>query len=423
MTVRPRRSARPFLALLLGGLLSWGESAPAWAQRVLVTPSLTLQEEHDDNVRRSSTDRESDFVTTLTPGLRLEVQNYPWNLTLVGSLRGEFFATQSELNNFGDNSSATASVEYRPRPTLTLSLTDTFARSLNPADIDPVTGVTTTGRSVSTSNTFGPALRYQTAPRTSLGLRYSLRTLRSDTEAAQNSDTHVAEFSVERQVPPRDTATFRYTYTHFRVEGEPSLDTHLPRLGLVHAFSPTIRVTAEAGPLFLQSEDRSEVTLGGTLRYDQQFRTGSLSVALDRSSELAGRIGTAGVSQSLTTVTTFPLAPNLTFALNSAIRETESAGALGDLLVMTNEVAITYQPTRALTLGVQGSVSDNQSSNDTVDFRTYSAGIQFTYRLLRWLSLQGGYRLERQDDRVGSDDLRRNLFFLGLTTSEQFRLY
>ena len=32
------------------------------------------------------------------------------------------------------------------------------------------------------------------------------------------------------------------------------------------------------------------------------------------------------------------------------------------------------------------------------------------------------YRYQRQDDRAGSQDLQKNIFFLGLTATDQFRL-
>lgn len=205
---------------LLGTILLATGSQVAWGQTVILTPSLTISEEYDDNVWLSFTKPQSDFLTAIRPGLQLELKDHPWYLTLAGSLRGEVFAKQTELNNYADNREGSARVEFRPTPLVTLSLADTFIRSLNAADAHPQTGLTT-GRAAATSNTVTPAVRYQVTPLTLLGLQYSFNTLRSDSAVAHDSDTHEAEFSLQRQLTPRYSATFRYTFSHFEVEGSP----------------------------------------------------------------------------------------------------------------------------------------------------------------------------------------------------------
>ncbi|MFQ5789740.1 MAG: outer membrane beta-barrel protein, partial [Acidobacteriota bacterium] len=102
------------LALLVGVALGAEGVGFAWGQVVIVTPSLTVSEEYDDNVFLSSTDRQSDFLTVVSPGLRLESRGHPWDVTLAGSVRGEAFAERSELNNFADAWQASATVELRP---------------------------------------------------------------------------------------------------------------------------------------------------------------------------------------------------------------------------------------------------------------------------------------------------------------------
>ncbi len=414
---------RRLTGVLLGVGFGWYWSAIASAQTAIVTPSLTLGEEYDDNVRLTPTNRQSDFTTTVTPGLRLEVKDHPWYVTLAASLRGEFFATRSELNNFADNGSGTGTIEFRPTSLLTARLTDTFVRSVIPLEIGPATGLPIIGRSVSTNNTAAQAMSYRISPLTSLNLQYSLGTFRSDSPGARNSDTHAAEFSMQHDLTLRDSATFRYTFNRFEVEGSPDVDTHLPKVGVSHAFSPAIRVTAEAGPLLRETAQGEEVSWGGTLRYEQQFRLGAFSVSYNRAAGLAGTIGSPGITQSVTTTTNFPLTSTMTLALNSVFSDTESSARPSDLQVFTNGLAINYQPLRLLSMNLQFAASDSRSPDRTVNFSTYSGAFQLNYRLLRWLSLQGGYRFQRQDDMVGPNDLARNVFFLNLAATDQFRAY
>ena len=126
--------------------------------------------------------------------------------------------------------------------------------------------------------------------------------------------------------------------------------------------------------------------MGGSLQYEQAFSRGRIAIAYDRSARVAGVIGEAATSQSLTATVTLSATRELTLSLESAIRATETADATSDFLV-------------------------------------YTAAIRVDYRLLQWLSLSGGYRYLRQDDRVGALDLDRNVIFIALTASTEFRVY
>src|SRR3990170_80644 len=90
------RLGSPLLALILWGI----GNGFAWAQTIIATPSLTISEEYDDNIRLTSKDPQSDFISAARPALRLEVKDHPWYVTLAGSLRGELFASHSELKHY-----------------------------------------------------------------------------------------------------------------------------------------------------------------------------------------------------------------------------------------------------------------------------------------------------------------------------------
>jgi hypothetical protein len=379
--VKPQR----LLALFLGGVLGGG-SALSWAQSITISPSLTLSEEYDDNILLSPTDRQSDFVTSVSPGLRLAITDYPVTVTAAASVRAVYYARRSDLNSSTDNREGSLAIEFRPTPRLTASLTDTVVRSFDPAEVDPETGIIT-GRFASTRNILSPVVSYQLTPLTRVRALYAFSVFRSDSPLVEDSDTHEAGLSVEREFTPRTSGTLRYTFSRFRVEGALARDAHLPRVGLSYALSPTIRVSADAGPLFLERSDGSiESTVGGSLEYTQEFQHGRLAIAYDRSARLAGVIGEGVTSQSFTA-----------------------------------RVSLSFS--RDATLRLESGVGATESPDTAVDFLVYTAVIRLDYRILRWLSLSGGYRYLRQDDRTGPLDLERNSVFLGLTASTDARVY
>jgi len=179
----------------------------------------------------------------------------------------------------------------------------------------------------------------------------------------------------------------QYTFSRFQVEGTAARDAHLPRVGLAYALSPTIRLSADASPLLLERADGStEITAGGSVNYAQEFEYGHLSLTYDRTAGVAGALGEVTTSQGLTGV-------------------------------------LSLSATRAVTVALEGGVRASEAAGTAADFLVYTAGIRLDYRILRWLSISGGYRYLRQDDRAGPLDLERNVVFVGLTASTDARVH
>lgn len=382
----------------------------------MAVPETTLSAEYDDNIFRAP-DARADVLTVVRPALRVTATQERVTLSLAGWVRAEFFADHDELNNL-DNWSADASVVYEPVRSLRLALDGGVVSSLDPADVDPETGLVA-GRFASRRTTLTPALDYQFDRPTGLNLRYSFTTFRSDSPVFRDSDKHVVDAAVRRQLVARDTMVLRYSFFHFDVEGRGVQDAHSPRVGLTHAFSPRARLSAEAGPIFLQQPDGGEeVTAGGSLRYEYDLRAGAISAAYERAPDLAGNVEAAGVSQAVTAAARTEVSRELSLGLTALAKETE--GSLRDVRVYAATLAVQYRPpVRSLAVSVDGRVGRTEG---VVDFLGYSAAFRVTYRLLKWLGIEAGYRFTRQDDRLGGRDFEQSVVSVGLTASEQFRV-
>jgi len=94
--------------------------------------SLSVGEEYSDNIFFSK-NKESDFVTVITPTLSLyyaPVGQAAPTLNLNISPSGQIYAQHSELNNFGfnDNSSVNGGYTFQYSPRLTFSFSESFQR-------------------------------------------------------------------------------------------------------------------------------------------------------------------------------------------------------------------------------------------------------------------------------------------------------
>ena len=87
------------------------------SQRLTLTPSLSLGERYDDNIFETQTNKQHDFITVLSPGIR--VQYLPTAPTLGTQFDFdyraaiEFFADHSSQNNVGHRLALIVSVASR----------------------------------------------------------------------------------------------------------------------------------------------------------------------------------------------------------------------------------------------------------------------------------------------------------------------
>src|SRR5919198_4500331 len=104
------------------------------SQRLTLTPSLSLGERYDDNIFEDRTNKQHDFITVLSPGIR--VQYLPTAPTLGTQFdfdyraNIEFFADHSSQNNVGHHLSLTLASPLSP--SLQVSLRDLFLVTNNP---------------------------------------------------------------------------------------------------------------------------------------------------------------------------------------------------------------------------------------------------------------------------------------------------
>jgi hypothetical protein len=383
------------VALVVWSLLGRGGQSPAEAQSILLTPSFGVTEAYDSNVTLS-TNPTSDFVTSLIPGLAIEFKDYPFTLTLSAGLAMQVYAENPSLNTFTDNISASGSLSYAPTSRLTLSLTDTYTRNVNPALVTPDVAVTT-GRFASTSNTVSPTVSYKLDPLTTATLAYSWNVLTTDSSFGTDSTTQTFTAGVSRELTPVMSGGLQYVYTLFQVSGQQDLDTHSPQITFVARWTPTITVTSSIGPIWIKQLDGSyKLDYTTATQYAQKFDQGRGLFTLGYS-QVTGTGGVTGIISTTQSVTGAVI-----FQLTQALKLTAGGG---------------WSKTESVSSGSTGS---------TLDVTNYNAGASLSYQLLRWLTFDASYRYFQQSGTgasAGVSNLTDNVFTIGLTAKDSFRVY
>ncbi|MGH7893976.1 MAG: hypothetical protein ACREQL_04860, partial [Candidatus Binatia bacterium] len=201
--------------------LALGAMAPATSGaqgRWVLTPSLTLSEQFDDNIFGTSLNRESDFISQTTPGISLAYQGESLEFLGQFSATGQIYAKNPDLNNFGDNQQGTLIVSYRPEQRLTLGLFGYYAKTNTPTTflnqpMVPV-GVTVVPtvdlvRQESTQYTLNATVGYQFNPRVSGTATYSLAV--SDQESGGNSMSNAGSLRLSYEWTRQDQLSLTAT--------------------------------------------------------------------------------------------------------------------------------------------------------------------------------------------------------------------
>jgi hypothetical protein len=139
----PTTSTPRIVQFLLTTVLVLCTSA-SFGQILTLTPSLSLSESYDDNIFETSTDEETDFITTITPGIILRYQ--PSSNTLLDldyHADIQLFARNTEENQIGQR--GTIRFTSPITPFISIALRDTLIITEEPgdrfADIDETTGL------------------------------------------------------------------------------------------------------------------------------------------------------------------------------------------------------------------------------------------------------------------------------------------
>ena len=191
-------------------------------------PYISLQGQYDDNLFLTQDNKTSDFITTVTPGLKYKNEGPAYKFDLGFDLGMNFYASHSDLNYISYNGRLDTSYSFTPR--WTVKLYDTITRSRDnlqsyslPSPGGPQTFTSSsTGQGLYLRNIFQPSLEYKFGRENVAALSY--RNMIYRTEGSSSSGD-----STENAITPRLAYWFDirngialdYTYTNATFENQP----------------------------------------------------------------------------------------------------------------------------------------------------------------------------------------------------------
>jgi hypothetical protein len=400
-------------------------STEASAQAGLyVTPSLTLSEAYDDNIRsvpQGDPDKESDFIFRTEPGILAGYKSAPFTLLAGYRVAADVYAEHSNFDAFPSRQDATLTTDYLPTPRLSLSARGGFQQSeyagqLNSEVVGDQTGLPPTGIENGRARTelyyAGGSTTYELTQLNEVLAGYDF--VHSDQVGSSTNDTHSVDGMFRRRFTETDSGDLGYIYRHFSSDETetpevpvptpdnpdilvlPSVtDSHAVTFGWTRRFSPLTEVVLRAGPRFSNDSDLNAEA------YVSISRT--LARGMARFDYVRSQTSAVGVSSALD-VQSFSGTLDYSF--------TESLGG-------------------TLNMGYY------QTSNDGDISDVYGVTLAAHYRLLEWLAIVLAYTFTYQDgvlstlETTESDTtvarsdgkIYHNLVSIGLEASSPFRVY
>ena len=160
------------LWLLLASLLFF--PAGVWADtRVEITPRISVSEVYDDNIYLDDTNEESDYLTTVSPGINLTMSSQRTSLSLDYSPTWVWY----DKNDQNDTVRHAGTLAFAQNVTqhIRFNLTDTYVRSEEPLETTEDVESTRNTRNTYQRNTGSASATYQFGPENTfdLGFRHS----------------------------------------------------------------------------------------------------------------------------------------------------------------------------------------------------------------------------------------------------------
>jgi len=284
-------------AVLTSGLLSIGISCrTAFGAEVKLIPSFEFKEEFSDNVFLNSSNRKSDFITTLAPSMAFSRNSETLNVDLLTGFSWHNYARTEGIGSTDYQYSAQVSNKFTPRDDIGLSAS--YVRSTRPDTIDQATKLNSGSSDLSQ---YSASVRRVLDETTSSSLSYSFVQNMYDNPASLENHIHNASLSVSKDlgaVLPLLKGTVGTNFSR-AVYRDSNSDYYTLTVGASRKIRENINFNLSVGGQFIHSafvttsetSKNSWGTVGSaSLDYTREKSFGSLSFARNFS-PASGQIG------------------------------------------------------------------------------------------------------------------------------------
>ena len=250
----------------------------AFAADVTLTPSLSLRGEYNDNIDFSRTNKQDDYIGTVSPGL---IFGYATDRLGIGARAVvDVVRYMDQTNHDHERQNYGLDASYRIFERLSIRANGSYVKDTTLDTLLQETGLVER-RSDRERYGGGGGLSFQISEVTDIGIDYSYT--RTDYDLIDYTDykSHSVSLPFNYSFNNRlDTFTIRPYYRNLEDSDEIKIDDHGLSLGLAHTFTETFTGSATVGVRYTEREEQPSG------RYDDDWG-GIADVSLDKSWQTA----------------------------------------------------------------------------------------------------------------------------------------
>ena len=427
------------------------------SQRLTLTPLLSLGERYDDNIFATPTNKQHDFITILSPGIR--AQYFPTAPTLGTQFdfdyraNVEFFADHSSQNNVGHFLSLTLASPLAP--SLDVSMRELLLITNNPLARD---------ERLSNPTGFRPASQQQSertlhneaegradirlGGRTSLGVLFGNLIDNVDIPNELNEFRYTVGtelgYLIDVARNSRVFAGYLATFESFSANGavppgssDAAFQVHTIGTGVRHELTPTLAVDAALGYNFTTSDAPEKDGHNGFAMkaiLTKTFHNGQASLGYVRRFSADGSTGNVTNEDTVSVAASINLTGKLTARFDSNVTWSNPQGVPGilnadnaDQRFLSIRPSLTYQILRPWSVSVAYTYEYTDYRDSTIaNLSNNRLFLNTQYALREWLVLGLSYRYGTQGvhgnvSPAGVSDFTDNQVMLTVTATPSLR--
>jgi hypothetical protein len=386
-------------------------------------PYITVQEVYDSNLFLSPNNRTHDWITTVTPGLRISQQDAFTGILLDVNGGYNWYAD----NDYLDYWSLLGNLEarYSPNRYWNFRVRDYAIRSEDPRErqfggqYDQFYSTQNQNRSIYFRNVVEPSIEYLFARDSSLRVAYVNNYYDNEDPLTEDSISNAGNAILTYWFNVRNGITLDYRYEQIAYEDmTPDLTNNDIRGRYMHRLNPATSVFAE---YLYQIRDYDDPGV------DYVVHSPSIGIQHAFSRTLSGLLQVGyyyadpdiGDSRDgLTVNTNLSMRSELTtytlFAIGGYREEFQTADNAGFVEYYRGGLTVSHRLLQRLTLNLGADAEWDKFIGDEEAW-LYTARVGMTYQILRWMNIEAGVAYSENDSNVEGNDYTDWRGFITLT--------
>jgi hypothetical protein len=304
-----------------------------------VTPLFGINQSYDSNLFFTSSGRQADFITRVSPGVQSEYRSPLFTLLGRYVLDGERFVDHPELTTMAARQRADVDVSYRPTRRLAIAADAELLKTQMPSELNSITNLALTRASAQQVSAHSSITR-QLDMVTSGTIDY--RFTQDHIAGGFQMRSHAARLGADRHPSLRDTVSVNYRFQEFSFETFSTTSdalssrttSHALGMGWARAISRRASFAIDGGARVTNGSPASDVS--ASVRY--QLKSSDWSLVYARTQTTVIGLAAIADTQSLAATAAWHARPSLQMRVAPAVYRSAQSARRADVYQLAFDV-------------------------------------------------------------------------------------